>query len=79
MSGADVPDLGQLLAPPHPLGALLWLLLLVLLLLFELLHHVGHDVVDSPGYGDIDPGDWYLTCSLHLWGVKHGEIVSSHW
>ena len=79
MSGADVPDLGQLLAPPHPFGALLWLLLLVLLLLFELLHYIGHDVVDSPGYGDIDPGDWSLTCSLHLWGVKHGEIVSSHW
>ena len=42
--GADVPHLGQLLTPPHSLGALVWLLMLVVLLL-ELLHNICHDVV----------------------------------
>ena len=50
---------------------MLWLLLLLL----ELLHHIGHDAVDSPSDGDVHPGHWPLTCSLHLWRLKHGEIV----
>ena len=54
----------------------MWLLLLmVLMLLLELLHNICHDVIDSPGDGDVDPRHWLLTSSLHLRGFKHGEIV----
>ena len=46
--------------------------------LLELLHHIGHDVVDSPGDGDIDPRHWPLNCSLlSLWRLKHGETFQS--
>ena len=56
--GADVPDLGQLLAPPHSLRTLL-------LLLLELLHHAGHDGVHSPGDGNIDPGHGSAAAAHH--------------
>ena len=48
---------------------------MLVVLLLELLHNICHDGVDSPGDGDVDPGHWLLTCSLHLWRVEHGEIV----
>ena len=69
--GADVPDLGQLLAPPHSLRTLL-------LLLLELLHHAGHDGVHSPGDGNIDPGHGSAAAAHHCcWLLAAGSCLLS--